>query len=270
VTPGILSPAARRVNRGPNLSKIAGLRLESGVATLPPIKPAHGPRGQKVSSVMNRRLNGFVILILAVAGLAQAQSYTPETMRAQHWEFAVQTRYAWSNTYNTEGGSSIEVDDDLGWGFGMGYNLSQQFNLGFAFSWRSTPYTAKIVPVSDPLPRYYNNWLDTSTAAVTGDFNLLKGRITPYVSGSVGWLGINSNIAAGTDVGCYWDPWYGYLCVPYTSTYGADCATWGLGIGLRAEITPTMFMRAGWDHNWNDLDTVDGVDLMRIDIGAIF
>ena len=220
---------------------------------------------------MKRRLIGLGILILAFAGLAQAQSYTPETMRAQHWEFAIQTRYAWSNTYYTEGGSSVEVDDDLGWGFGMAYNMSQQFNLGFAFAWRSVPYSAKIIPVSDPgNPRYYNNWLDTSTAALTADFNLLQGRITPYVTGNVGWLAIDTNISAGTDIGCYWDPWYGYLCVPYSTSYGTDCATYGLGIGLRAEVTPTMFLRAGWDHNWNDTDTIDGTDMLRIDLGAIF
>lgn len=220
---------------------------------------------------MSRHVVAALVLVLAFSGLAQAQSYTDLTQRANHWEFSIQTRYTAAKDFEGDHGTKLELDDDLGWGFGFGYNLSDNFNLGMSFMWRSIGYNATVFLQDDPNNAvYYSNWLDTSNVALTGDWNILRKRITPYVNGSVGWIALDTNIYAGTDWGCYWDPWYGYVCYDYSSTYGNDAASWSLGAGLRAELTPTVFARIGYDHGWVDASNYDGSDMFRVDLGGLF
>jgi hypothetical protein len=208
-----------------------------------------------------------MVLFLLTAGAAEAQM-TRGSSRAEKWEFSLQTRYTWSKDYSADNGTTVNLNDDLGWGFGFGYNLSEQFNLGFAFAWRSLYYNATIVSVTDPdETRSYGNYLETSTFAGTADYTFGKGRFKPYVAGNVGWMGLDTNIVADVGSGCWYYPYLGYVCGTYTQTYGTDAVTYGLGLGLRFDITPEAFLKAGWDHQWNDINDFDSNDMLRIDLG---
>jgi len=219
---------------------------------------------------MKYRAIGTVFLVLATVGAAQAGSYTP-SYRAGQWDFSLQTRYTASKDIKGEGGSSLSLSDDLGWGFGFGYNLNNQVNLGFSFAWRSIPYSAKIIDAEDAgASSFYSNWLDTGTVAVNGEWTVLRSRISPYVSGQLGWTALDTNIYAGSDYGCWWDPWWGYVCAGYDTSYGKDVASWSLGAGVRVEVTPEVFMRIGYDHAWMDLDSYEGSDMFRVDIGTLY
>jgi opacity protein-like surface antigen len=212
---------------------------------------------------------GIVILILTAAGLAQAQSNAPG-MREGRWQFALQTRYTSSKDFSGEGGSKLSISDDLGWGFGFGYNVSDQFNLGFSFTWRSIPYVATIVDADDSQnSTRYSNWLDTSTLGVNGEWTILRSRISPYVFGAVGWIAIDTNIYAGSDYGCWWDPWWGYICSEYGTSYGTNATSWSLGTGLRMELTRDVFLRVGYEHGWVNVNSFDGSDMFRVDIGML-
>ncbi len=211
-----------------------------------------------------------LLLLTTVTGLAQAQMSSGFD-RTGMWEFSVQTRYSWAQTVNGDRGTVLDIEDDLGWGFGFGYNVNEAFNLGFAFSWHSANYNATyILDDGSATPAYYSNELDTSTFALTGDYQFGKGRIKPYVSGNLGWTMLDTNIYAGTSGGCWWDPWWGYVCSTYSSTFGTDEFTYGLGAGLRFELTPKVFLRGGYEHNWVDLDNYSGNDILRVDIGTVF
>ena len=209
-------------------------------------------------------------LLLCTASLAQAGSYRPAD-REQRWEGSLQTRYTPAKDFEGQHGSKLSLEDDLGWGFAFGYNLSQQFNMGFSFAWRTIPYRATIVNFDNILDHTdYSNWLDTSTIALNGEFSILKGkRLTPFVSGSLGWTFIDSNIYAGSDYACWWDPWYGQICGGYDYSYGTDAASWSGGGGVRFDLTPEAFVRLGYEHAWLDNDLFDGTDMIRVDIGAL-
>jgi opacity protein-like surface antigen len=218
---------------------------------------------------MKHRIAILLSLAMMSAGLAEAGPYTASS-RAERWEFSLQTRYAWSQTIDTGRGTKVDFEDDLGWGFGFGYNVSEQLNLGFAFAWRSLHYTATGASATDPTDTWtYGNVLDTSTFGLTGDYTFGLGRFSPYLAGNLGWMLINTNIVGDVDVGCWYDPFLGYVCTGYTSTYGTDAFTYGLGLGLRVDLSPAAFLRVGWDHNWNDLDAMDSNDLLRVDLGFL-
>ena len=210
-----------------------------------------------------------LLLVLATAGLAQAAEMA--TMREGHWDFSVQTRYTASQEFVGEGGSTLSLSDDLGWGFGLGYNVSDQFNLGFAWTWRGLNYTAMGVDGDTPADTFrYSNWLDTSTIMATGEYSLMRSKFSPYVNGALGWTFIDTNIVSDYDTGCWWDPWYGYICADYYDTYGTEAFVYSLGAGMRMELSPTVFVRIGYEHGWMDLQSYDGADMFRVDLGSLF
>jgi len=220
---------------------------------------------------MFRRLVLATLLVVSVAGSATAGELGAFTDRARKWDFSLQTRYTGSTEFDGDFGSKVSLDDDLGWGFGFGYNLNERLNLGFLMSWRSVGYSASVTDANDlTQQQFYSSWLDTGTFAVSADWNILPKRFTPYVSGSLGWVMIDTNIAADYDTGCWWDPWWGYVCDTFVSTYGTDEACYGFGVGGRIEVSPTMFIKAGYEKNFINTDGLDGFDMFRLDIGAIY
>jgi opacity protein-like surface antigen len=209
-----------------------------------------------------------LLLVLATAGIAQAAELA--TMREGHWDFSVQTRYTPSQDFENEGGATLHLSDDLGWGFGFGYNVSDQFNLGFAWNWRGLNYSATVAR-DDAAFDSYSNWLDTSTLALQGEYSLLRTKFSPYVNGSLGWTFIDSNIVSDYyGGGCYWDPWYGYICYDSYDTYSTEAFVYSVGAGMRMELTPTVFIRIGYEHGWMDMESVDGIDMFRVDLGSLF
>jgi len=158
----------------------------------------------------------------------------------------------------------------MGWGFGINYHLHPNFDLGAAFRWRSINYRATAIDADDPNNVLeYSNKMDISTMALTGNWNILKGPITPYVSGSIGWTIIDTNIFAGISGGCWWDPWWGPICDRYPVTYGDDTASFSLGAGGRFQLTDNFFIRVGYEHGWLNSGNVDGTDMLRIDFGFL-
>lgn len=217
-------------------------------------------------------MNRFIAIAvgaLALAGTARAEN--TYTDRAQKWDFSIQTRYTPSRDFDGTHGSTVHLNDDLGWGFEFGYNVNERLNIGFLTSWRSVSYNATTIDATDATNVVgYNSWLDTGTFALTGTFNLLPKRFTPYVNGGIGWTMIDTNIAADYATGCWWDPWWGYVCDTYVSTYGTDAASYGFGAGMRLEVNPQMFIRVGYEHNFIDVSNADGADIFRVDVGAIY
>jgi opacity protein-like surface antigen len=217
-------------------------------------------------------LLSLIVILAAVAAEAQPTSSTlgrRQMGRAGQWDFSLQTRYTASQNYANDNGSALWLKDDLGLGFGFGYHLDERFNLGMAFTWRSIRYDATAVDPDDGSLHGYNGTMDTGTVAIAGDWNLLPGRFTPYVSGSLGWMLIDTNIVAGIGSGCWYDPWLGYVCGSYVSTYGVDSGFASLGAGVRWQMAESVFMRVGYDHGWLDAGPVDDTNMLRIDIGLM-
>ncbi|MGH7724079.1 MAG: outer membrane protein [Candidatus Eiseniibacteriota bacterium] len=224
---------------------------------------------------MNRKLwVGVALLGLFAAGSASAQGGGVPSERMQKWEGVLFTRYQFEQSFDVGGGSTVNFDDDFGWGLGFNYNMNEKLNLGGDFAWNFINYDAQIgdngIPPS--ILGGYGGTLDTGSAMFNVTFHLMPKKITPYINGGLGWGWYDTNIVAGISSGCYWDPWWGYVCGNYPVTYGDDAFVYRLGGGLRYDSPGTFFLKLGYNSQWADVGGNLGTpraDQIRIDFGGM-
>lgn len=221
---------------------------------------------------MARTVLTVTVLVVLLAGqaLAQIEGLNETFDRAKRWEISLQTRYVAEKNISKDDGSAIDFQDDLGWGFGLGFNLTESFNLGFNVTWRRLPYNSTLVSADDPdTTQVISGVMDSSTFVFSAAWTPLKGRFSPYLNGGAGWMAIDTNIVAGVDTGCWWHPWYGYVCGAYEQTYGVNAAVYNLGGGARIALNPSLFLRIGYERGWTGDNAYDGSDVFRLDIGGL-
>jgi len=97
--------------------------------------------------------------------------------------------------------------------------------------------------------------LDTMSLMVDVAYNFLTGPLTPFVAGSVGWSWVDTNIAnAPPSVGCWWHPWYGYICTSWQDTRTVDSLAYELGVGMRYDLNDTLAFDGAYKMRWADFD----------------
>jgi opacity protein-like surface antigen len=110
--------------------------------------------------------------------------------------------------------------------------------------------------------------------AVNGTWNILKGNFTPYLQLGLGWTHVDSNVADGPPVtGCWWDPWWGYVCADFFSTYKDTRFSWNAGLGVRYDFQNRMFLKGSINRIFVDgaQDAADPeFDLWRVELGWRF
>jgi hypothetical protein len=215
--------------------------------------------------------------VLATASLASAQGTMPPFQgRAGKWEFMLEPQYVGSASADMAGGSKIDTSADLGFGFGFGYNFTGNLALHLNTTWSSMNYNATIPTVDRttgaPGTATASGYLDTGTVALDLTYYLLKGPVTPFVMGGTGWTMVDSNISSGPPQNyCWYDPWYGYVCDSYQTTYAKDFFSYNVGVGVRWDVVPGFFLRGLVGMQWLDTDsgTIDTTG-GRVDIGFMF
>ena len=220
----------------------------------------------------NFRALSFLVAVLLVTPALFAQNTFGRDAR---WEFTLSPLYSLSTGIDFEGGSQMDTSDELGFAMGLGYNFGERLNLNFGFQWGSIDYDADIVDAENPannarISGSYDQW----TTWFGGEFNFLDRPITPFVSGGIGWSWFDTNIPNGLpQTGCYWDPWYGYICYNYYPTKTVDAFSYKAGLGLRWDVNPKFFMKAGYEMQLHQLSNADGdpdFGVIKVDFGFFF
>ena len=231
---------------------------------------------------MRGRLPLGMILLLATATVWLAADVSAplaagrESNRTETWEFKIPVRFYGSQTFNFDHGTSIDVNDDWGWGFGLGYNMNEHLNIDMEFAWTSASYNVKFAGAGEDEGTFATatGYLDATNTLINFTYYFQPKSVTAYLSAGIGWNWIDSNIPAGPPVtGCYWDPWYGYVCGGYQSTYSTTGFVYGLGAGVRIEPKDNMFIRLGLNDNWQDFGGGTGTpDILsyRLEMGWKF
>jgi opacity protein-like surface antigen len=227
----------------------------------------HAPDGGR--TVIKGKLLMAAVLSMALAPAAFAQ----QSQREKTWEFFFDINYQDSYKMDFEGGSTADTDADVGWSIGGNYHFSNRLQFQFAFDWIRVDYDAEIRsadPIPDP-PFGVRGEMEVWTPRFNALFNFLDRNLTPYVSAGIGWSFIDTNIPTGPpQTGCWWDPWWGYVCTTYQNTRDTDEFAYQAGAGVRWDVNRQLSLRLGYEKQWYDIGTAEsapGFDLIRFGLG---
>jgi len=200
-------------------------------------------------------------------GLMQGGS----AMRDNRWETRVGVLVANSADVDFEGGTQAEIDSGLGFLFGVGYHYTDKLQFGSTFTFDQKDYEAEIVGDQSGESFTSKGSLDTMSLMVDVAYNFLTGPLTPFVAGSVGWSWVDTNIAtAPPEVGCWWHPWWGYVCTSWQDTRSLDGLAYELGVGMRYDFSDTLAADGSYKMRWVDFENAvdtpsfDGLQLNLI------
>ncbi len=210
-------------------------------------------------------------MTLAAVFAASASGF--ENNRARTWEFYIGPQFIGGKTLKFDGGAEAHINDMASLLFGFGYNFDEHFALGATFSSTSANYKGTSVPENGGDPETFASNMYTSSFNITATYNFVEGPFTPYVVANLGTTYIDSGIKTGKEhEGCWWDPWWGYICAPYASTYTANKLNYGAQLGVRYDFGNSVFLKAGIGLDYIDLDTHNGKDftLYNFSVGFMF
>jgi opacity protein-like surface antigen len=220
---------------------------------------------------MNVRLR---IALSAIAALSLPSLGTAQSGgREPGWDFGVEVTYGLSNDVSFDGGSRIDVEDDIGAALLFGYRFDSRLELQFSLDWNDVDYSGTLQSASFPnVTADINGTMETFTPRVNVTWNFMEGPLTPYVTGGLGWAFIDTNIPTGqVQVGCWWDPWWGQVCTPYQPTKDVDGFTYEAGLGGRWDAGEAFTLRLAYLKRWIDLNNATSTpDFDRFELAFLY
>lgn len=188
--------------------------------------------------------------------------------RAHRTEASFSGNYVNSAEIKFGGGSSLETQGDMGILFSIGYNFDEHLALDFDWGYNSISFTG--IRVDDPptTTETFGGRVDVSSTRFNLIYNFLPKRLTPYVAANIGWSWIDSNVPSGPPgAGCWWDPWWGYICQPYTPTKTETAVSYQAGAGVRWDITKVFSLQGSYQKLWIDASKTNPTfDGFRVDL----
>jgi opacity protein-like surface antigen len=198
------------------------------------------------------------MVLACIAGLALSQSVLAQS-RSGQWETRVGIAFQSSAEADFEGGTTADFDSDTGFRLGFGYHYNEHLEFGGTWGYGQTDYEAAIA--GDQIGEIFNVRGEYEYMTLSGDvtWNLMAGPFTPFVTGALGWSWVDTNIATGPpQTGCWWDPWWGYVCSSFQNTKSLDGVMYQLGAGARYDFRNNFSIHGSYRVTWVDLDNADG------------
>jgi opacity protein-like surface antigen len=174
---------------------------------------------------------------------------------------------------SSENGSSLDVDSSTGWGISVGWNWTAKLNLQYRLLVNKPKYLAIVIPEDPDQPVLpVDHKMSKLSHQLNFTYNFLDGNITPYLAGGIGWTKIDSNVPNGSvSGGCWWDPWWGYVCWSDWKTYTASKFTYNLGAGVRWDINNFVYSKAAYTREFLDVKSGSlDFDTITLEVGLMF
>jgi outer membrane protein assembly factor BamD len=198
---------------------------------------------------------------LAAAGPEDAAGYTGSGWRAGapaqagQWEATVGISAAMSTDVEFEGGTTAEIDSGLGFTLGAGYHYTDHLRFGSSFTYDSKDYSADVAGDDSGELYAIEGSLDTMSLMFDVQYTFLTGPITPYVAAGLGWAWVDTNIATEPpEIGCWWHPWWGYVCTSWQDTRTVDGLAYEVGIGMRYNFSRALAADGAYRMRWMDFE----------------
>jgi opacity protein-like surface antigen len=201
----------------------------------------------------------FLILVSATA-LAASQGASAQMFRsgqaggaAGDWEFRIGPVFTESKDVSFNGGSTAHIDSTTGIKFGSGFYVTDNLIIGGNFSYGQSDFNGS-VRSNLASTSFENGHVDFSTLTFDATYTFLHGPIKPFGAVGLGWSWANTNIASGPpQTGCWWDPWWGYVCSGYQPTHGSDSFVYQVGAGAQINFNRRFAIDLDYKYTWYDL-----------------
>jgi opacity protein-like surface antigen len=206
----------------------------------------------------------IAILVIALPCISSAQG-----SRAHSWDVSVSAIFQDSKSIDGDGGSFLEVDSDTGIGINFAYYLNSKMSFGMDIEFLQPDYKATLVDDIGGLDDILiDHEISQFNSRFKGTFNLMEGPFTPFLEAGLGWSYFDSNVRNGPpQTGCWWHPWYGYICENYYDTFDDTLFSYGVGVGLRYEFIGGTFLKASY--NYWEVDGMDQAEDSALEAGRI-
>lgn len=192
---------------------------------------------------------------LCFASAVNAQFVTPGGDRTGDWETRIGVIFNNSSDADFEGGTTADFDSDVSFLIGLGYHFSESLELGGNLSFGQRDYEARIAGDQPGEVFPVKGETESTMLMLDATWNFMPGAFTPFVTAGLGWSWVDTNIAtAPPQVGCWWDPWWGYVCTGFQPTRTIDGFAYQLGAGLRYEFSDTFSVNGSYRITWIDFE----------------
>jgi len=201
--------------------------------------------------------------LLACAALLAAQAVSAQGTTGS-FEFSLGPVYALSKHVDFKEGSTVDMANNWGGRFGFAFYLTDDFSFGGDFAYSYAKFNATIVgDTSSGLPpstvAIENGHTNFSTFNFVGTYHLLDGWFRPYGLVGLGYNMVHTNIAiAPPQTGCWWDPWYGYICTAYQPTHNSGSLTYQVGAGVQFNFSDSLGLNLGYRETWIEIHNANG------------
>jgi opacity protein-like surface antigen len=211
------------------------------------------------------------IVLIAAANLASPAVAFAQSDNDSGWEAGIDLVYQNARTLHFEGGTTANLATDWGFSVYFGYRITPNFDAQFALDWANVDYKANIVTGAGGLA-FANGSYQSFTPRLNVQFNVFDEVLTPYVMAGIGYSFIDTNIPTGLPVsGCWYDPWYGYVCGTARSTKNVDGFAFQAGLGGRWDVTDAVSVKLAFERHWVELGSNGGTPyLNQIKLGASY
>ena len=177
------------------------------------------------------------------------------------WEFRIGPVFQESKNLSFDGGSSADIKSTTGIKIGAGYYVSDQLIIGGNFGYGQSDFNGKVQGNSSSTPglppstsQIEGGHVDFSTLMFDATYLFLQGPFKPFGKVGLGWNWVNTNIASGPpQTGCWWDPWWGYVCSGYQPTHGSSSFAYQVGAGVQANFSRSFAIDLDYQYTWIDL-----------------
>lgn len=175
------------------------------------------------------------------------------------WQARVGGFYQPTTDVDFDGGSTVEFNSSTGFLIGLSYALSRQFEVGANLTYDDRDYEARLA--GDQPDEFFPVRGTVESTGVMFDLSyyFLTGRIRPFVTAGAGWNFVDTNIpTAPPQVGCWWNPWYGYICEGFQETKDVDGFAYQAAAGVNVRMNSTLSLSGSYRMNWVDYPKADG------------
>jgi len=202
------------------------------------------------------------LALLTCAALLAAQAVSAQGT-AGSFEFTLGPVYAFSKHLDFKEGSTVDLDSNTGGRFGVAFYLTDDFALGADFGYSRANFDATVVgDTSSGQPpttvAIENGRTEFSTFNFTATYHLLDDWFRPFGLLGLGYNWVHTNISLlPPQTGCWWDPWYGYICGTYQPTHNAGSLTYQVGAGVQFNFSDSFGVNLDYRETWIELQNAN-------------